>query len=236
VLDEQWYGAADHRLIDELVVIGEVQRQRGDLDRAAATFTRALDLERRHDPASRRIAMWESNLAMVAATAGDFDEAARRGAAALAALEAAFGTDAAELINALVLTGYVARHRRPPDLERSLRDLQRAHDVAGRTLGAAHAETLNTAIELSHTLVALGRATEAVALLGPWLERHDIAGLAAHQPAELRYAAADALAAGGNARRACSLAAEAEAGYRDVGNTPMAAEVADWRKRTCRPG
>ena len=220
-------GADGVRMSSALATLGEASRAAGDLPAARTAFERALQIERDLGPGRRSdVAQAEHNLALVEVGAGDLAQAGRRGAEALATLEAMHGTDRTILIPVLVLVGYVARER--GELAASETHLRRAAAIAERQLGPDHYDAVNSRIELASTLVRARRAREAVALLEP------IARSATTTPAtaaEARFGLARALeAAGGDRGRARALAADARDRYRALGEAmaPQAAEIERW--------
>lgn len=232
-LQERWFGADDPRHIGPLQVLGDVARRRGEHAEATALGTRALELQRRRDPGSPAVAETEANLAMVAVEQGDFVAAGPRASAALAALERAHGVEAPQLVNALLLTGYIARERPDRDLDASLRDLERAHALAVTHLGADSSDAVNLEIEIGNTLVAKGDARQAVEMLEARLATLDGLELPLHAPLELRLVLARALEASGDRSRACLLAAEAEAELQRLDIPPMLEAAASWRSAHC---
>ena len=219
---EQWYGPTSLRLVPLLSALAEAARRQGRLDDAMKLYQRQLALDDLRDPSVRTRPMIEANLAIVMVEQGDLAGAAPMAAQALASLERLHGPDDSSLVQALVLTGYLARERPEPDLAASARDLERALTIARATLGPTHTETINVEIELANTLVAKGEAATAVERLEAWVPRLAELDLPLHQGAELRYTLARALAATGRTARACKLAGEVD---HDL--------VAQWKAQHC---
>jgi len=214
-------------------LLGDVHRQRGEVDRARELHVRALAILRAKDPASPRIGQIEQNLAIVALSRGDLAEARQRADAALAAYEARLGPDNLGLVDVLPVVAAVLREGPTPDLDASLRHLDRAVALATRELPDGHRVRLNLAIERSYTLTALGRGADAVAQLTPWYRRVGTLDVGVQLPNELRFALAKAHHATGAAGKACGLAREAEDGYRANEVAAMAGTVATWRETHC---
>jgi tetratricopeptide (TPR) repeat protein len=231
---ERWFGPDDPRLVPPLTLLGDVHRQRGEADRARELQLRALAILRAKDPASPRIPQLEQNLAITALARGQLAEARERTEAALAAQEARLGPDHLDLVDTLPVLAAVLREGPAPDLDASLRHLDRALAIATRELPDGHRVLLNLTIERSYTLVLLGRAADAVAQLAPWHRRIASLEVGVQLPNELRFALAKAHHATGAAGKACALARESEAGYRAAGVAPMTAAVATWRSASCR--
>ena len=233
-ISERWFGRHDPRHLQALAVLFEVTRRRGDFRVAQALGERTLDIRKHSDPASSDIAKDEGNLAVVAVEQGDYDAAAPRAAASLAMLEATYGLDHAELVNALVLNGYIARERPQPDLDASARHLTRARDIAYAKLGRDTPDAVNADIELAKTRMALGEA----AAVAREIEARSAEVAAMELPplvvGELRLTLAQALHLGGDAKRACALAATAEEEFRASELLPMLAATTQWRSQHCR--
>jgi tetratricopeptide (TPR) repeat protein len=230
-LNERWYGPNDPHLTISLDVLAEAARRQGRAEEAMAHYRRHLALLLAHDPKSLHVPKLEANLAIATVEQGDVAGAAPMAARALASLERLYGPEAPVLVQALVLTGYIARERPEPDLAASARDLERALAIGRATLGPTHTETINAEIELANTRLAEGEAARVVEQLEAWLPRLGDLELPLHQPPELRFVLARALAARGQPARACALAEQAEADLRalEVHAEPMA----QWRAQHC---
>ncbi|MCA9710697.1 MAG: serine/threonine protein kinase, partial [Myxococcales bacterium] len=230
-IGERWYGPDHISLTIPLDVLGETARHQGRPDDALAYWRRHLELYRRHDPESPEIPKRVINLAILAAEGRDFASAEPLAAQGLAGLERRLGPNAPQLVQALVVTGYIARERPEPDLVASERDLSRAVALATAGLGADHTETINAELELANTEVAAGTPERAVARLERRLAQSQGLELPALQPSQLREALAKALAATGATQRACALATEAEDGLREL--HADAASVTEWLGQHC---
>ncbi|MBC8067311.1 MAG: tetratricopeptide repeat protein [Deltaproteobacteria bacterium] len=228
---ERWFGGDDPRLALALNLLGMIAQRQGRNDEAIALYQRQLELRRAQDPDSAEIAEIQANLAVVAAQKGDFATAVPAAAQALAELERHRGPDSALLVPALLLTGYLARERPEPDLALSERDLVRALALAEKGLGADHSDTINVDLELAITELAAGKPAKAIARLERRLARIDALEVPLSQPFELRVALARALLATGATARACTLAGDAERGYR--AHQLDAEPVAQWRAQHC---
>jgi eukaryotic-like serine/threonine-protein kinase len=228
---ERWFGGDDLRVAHAVNLLGVIAQRQGRNDEAIPLFQRQLALRRAQDPESAEIPEIQTNLAVVAAQQGDFATAVPLAAQALAELERHRGTDSSSLVPALVLTGYLARERPERDLALSERDLLRARALAEKSLGADHGDTINVDIELATTDLAAGKPAAAIARLEPSLARIDALEVPLTQPLELRFVLARALSATGATARACTLADEAEQGYR--GLQLDAEPVAQWRAQHC---
>jgi tetratricopeptide (TPR) repeat protein len=233
---ERWFGPDDPRLVPTLTMVGDIHRQRGELDRARELQLRALAILRAKDPKSPRVGQLEQNLAIVALNRGDLADARQRAYAALAAYEARLGPDNLGLLDVLPVVAAVLREGPTPDLDASLRHLDRAVAIATRELPDGHRGRLNLLIERSYTLTMLDRGAEAVAELMPWYMRLGSLQLGAQTPNELRFALAKAQLASGAVGKACAFSREAEDGYRAIDSTVMLAEVARWRDTHCKTG
>jgi tetratricopeptide (TPR) repeat protein/predicted Ser/Thr protein kinase len=235
-ISERWFGPHDPRQLQSLTVLFEVVRRRGDFGVAQAIGERALDIRKRSDPGSPDIAKDESNLAMIAVEQGDYDAAAPRAAASLAMLEATFGPDKPDLINALILVGYIARERPEPELDASARHLTRARDIAYATIGRDTADAVNADIELAKTRLVLGEATE----VARELEERSVELATMELPpvvvGELRLTLAQALHRSGASKRGCALAGEAEEKFRAAELLPMVTATTQWRSKHCPTG
>ena len=231
---ERWFGPDDPRLVPPLTMLGDVHRQRGQADRAQELQLRALAILRAKDPTSPRIGQLEQNLAIVALGRGDLAEARQRAEAALAAHEARLGPDNLGLVDVLPVVAAVLREGPTPDLDASLRHLDRALALATRELPGGHRVILNLTIERSYTLTLLGRGAGAVAQLTPWYRQIASLEVGVQLPNELRLALAKAHHSTGATATACALAREAEDGYRAVGVAPMADAAGTWRSTHCR--
>jgi serine/threonine protein kinase len=228
---DQWYGPTSLRAVPVISALANATRRQGRLDDAMKLYQRELALDDHRDPEVRKRPMLEANMAIVMVEQGDLAGAAPMAAQALASLERVYGPDDRALVQALVLTGYIARERPEPDFAASTRDLERALTIGRATFGPTHPETINVEIELANTLVAKGEAATAVERLEAWVPRLAELDLPLHQPAELRYTLARALAATGRTARACKLAGEAEETLRGLvlDHEP----VAQWKARHC---
>ncbi|MBC8067784.1 MAG: tetratricopeptide repeat protein, partial [Deltaproteobacteria bacterium] len=228
---ERWFGTDDIRLASPQNTLGLAAQQQGRNDEATAMFQRSLELRLRYEPGSPSIPEVEANLAIVAAQRGDFEAAAPLAAQALADLERLGGPDSPRLVQALVLTGYIARERSEPELALSERDLTRALAISVTQLGADHTQTINVDIELANTELAAGKPASAVARLERRLARIDGLELPVPQPLELRFVLARALSIPRATARACTLAHDAEQGYRK--HQLDAEPVAQWHAQHC---
>jgi tetratricopeptide (TPR) repeat protein len=229
---ERWFGD-DPRLVPPLTLLGDALRQRGEVDRGRELQLRALAILRAKDPTSPRVGQLEQNLAINALARGDLAEARTRAEAALAAYEAWLGPDNLGLVDVLPVVAAVLREGPTPNLDASLRHLDRALALATRELPDGHRMRLNLTIERSYTLTMLGRGAAAVAQLTPWYRRIDSLEVGVQLPNELRFALAKAHASTGATGKACALAREAEDGYRSADVAPMVDAVRAWRAAHC---
>ena len=230
---ERWFGPDDARLVPHLSMLGDAYRQRGDARRARDLQRRALAILRAKDPTSPRVGQLEQNLAISALSAGDLAAARTHAEAALAAQEARLGPDNLGLVDVLPVVAAISREGPTPDLDASLRHLDRALALATPKLPDGHRILLNLTIERSYTLTLLGRGAEAVAQLTPWYRRLGSLDVGVQLPNELRFALGKAHAAAGATSKACALAGEAEDGYRAIGVEVMLDTVATWRTDHC---
>jgi serine/threonine protein kinase len=226
---EQWFGPDHSSLTQPLDVLAEVLRRQGRHDESLVLRHRNLELRRRLDPDSSDVTKMETNLAIAMIDHGRLVQAAPMAARSLARLERHHRHDHPDLVQALVLTGYIARERPDPDLAASRRDLDRALAIADARLGPDHAETVNTELELAKTLVAAGAAADAVERLERRLEAPP-EDLPRDKLAEVRYMLARALAATGRTKQACTLAGQVEAMQVVILNVEP---VSEWRARHC---
>ncbi|MFV8756394.1 protein kinase domain-containing protein [Nannocystaceae bacterium ST9] len=228
---ERWFGPEDTRLAVPLDVLANAAQRQGRHADAAAFYGRHLELRIRHTPDSPTIPKLEANLAIVAVGQGDLAGAELMATRALRSLERLYGLDYPDLVQVLVLTGYLARERPEPDFAGSERDLLRALAIAEAKLGPDHTKTINVEIELANTEVAAGKPELAVERLERILTRLDEIELPLAQPGELRFSLARAHMASGDEARACTLAEAAELGLR--GLEVDAAPMAEWRSQNC---
>jgi tetratricopeptide (TPR) repeat protein len=225
---ERWFGPDDVRIVSSLTALAEAHRQRGELAESRQAMERSARILHAKDPSSPRIRILEQNLAIGAISRGDLAGARTHAEAALVAYEKQLGADNVALTEILPVVAAVLREGDAPDFAGSLRHLDRAIALAKRELAPGHRTIVNLTIERSYTLVKMGRASEAIADLAPWLEGLDQRDVGLLTRNELRFALAQAYAAGGAAAKACALAADAERGYRG-GKVPTADTVAAWR-------
>jgi tetratricopeptide (TPR) repeat protein len=167
-LTTKWYGDDADSLIDELRMLGAMLVKHGEIDDGRAAIERALALaKQRGDGPSEKLGEALVNLGVAAFTTGDLAGATDLDARGLAMLEAALGSQHPRLSVPLVLAGYIGRARK--DYASSTRDLQRAVAITSSALGDGHPDTINARLELARTLIAAGRAADAVDALDPGL-------------------------------------------------------------------
>ena len=224
---EAWYGRDDFRVADPLGALGVLYLDRHRTDDAQAVFARQLALL---DPDAHRtdVLTVQNRLAILQVHAGQLDRAAELGAQIVRGVEDLRGPSAAELADALLLTGYVAREQgRHAD---SLRDLRRGLAIAEAVLGGDHAGTINLAIEVAKTLLAADQAAEALRQLQPLLPRLAGAELGPEQAVEGHLVLASARWAVGDRAGARALVATAAARAAAPGDrADLVAMVEAWR-------
>jgi tetratricopeptide (TPR) repeat protein len=210
-IDEGWYGATDPRLAHSLNTLGQLLALTGDVAKARAPLERALAL----DPDGKRTSV-RLSLTMLEAQSGNYARAIEVGGAELAQPDRDTGADMSMML-ALGIS-----HRELHHLADSLKYLTGAHELAVAAQGASSGQSINVAIELSYTLVAMGRGPAAVQLLSPALATTDLPPPVA---AELHSAYGQALWATGDRDGARRELAAARDAYLALGD-PFASERA----------
>ena len=151
--------AASRFAVDNLLTIGGLARNRGDLTRAKATLEQALDMERALGATSARLPAIEASLAQVALDRGEVDEAGRL--VASAASRPLEDSAYSETISILIRLAEVERGLGRP--ESGLGHLERALGVIpeGVPESLVHADLLTT---LGEQLLDAGQIERAKAL------------------------------------------------------------------------
>lgn len=160
---EAWYGVDDPHVLGPLETVGFARIKRGDAS-GLAQLERALAIARRVDDRSK-IDRLLNRLAIAYVGYGKLDQAAAVGDEVVRAIEARAGTSADELIDPLLLVGYVARER--GQLAPSRAALERALTIGAATVGDDHPSAHNLRVELAKTMIAAGALAEARDLLAP---------------------------------------------------------------------
>jgi serine/threonine protein kinase/tetratricopeptide (TPR) repeat protein len=158
-----WYGPEDHRLLDVLGSVGFARIKRGD-PAGVVQLERGLEIARKLDDADQ-IARLLNRLGIAYVGMGQLDRAAETGAEIVRRIEAADGPNDGDLIDPLLMVGYVAREQ--GRLEDSRAAFLRALAIGQATVGDDHPGVHNLRVELAKTHLAAGRTAEARALLAP---------------------------------------------------------------------
>jgi tetratricopeptide (TPR) repeat protein len=214
---EAWYGPDDPVVLEALLPLGEsLSFMPEGRTEARAVLTRGLAIMQRVGSPPADLARTEGNIATLDAQDGHPADAIEHSAHALAILEKAWGKDSPELNASLLTLGIASRDL--GKLDDSIGYLARNVTILEHASGVELGAVLNAHIELSYTLVAQGKAAEALATLAPVSDA--IATHAATRPevlAEGHLALAGARWANGEHDRGRAEATAARDGFAALG-------------------
>ena len=152
---EALYGAADHRITEALVGLGNAHMTRGDAAAARPLYERALAIdEAAFGPDHPRVANDLLNLTAVVGMSGDLDGALAHAQRALAIEEAALGPDHPDL--APILGNLAVSYAMKRDLAAARPYFERSLAIEERALGGEHPAIAVTRDNLGTLTAELG--------------------------------------------------------------------------------
>ncbi|WP_309243010.1 serine/threonine-protein kinase [Hyalangium versicolor] len=214
---------------ESLHILGGVLYKVGRLEDALGRFQQAAVLmEKVLGPEHPFVAAMHNNAGVVLTELGRFEEARASYDRALQMTQKALGRDHPEVGN--TLTGLGRALVRVGQLDEAEQHLRRGLSISEKALGPRHPQVAEALLGLGEVAVARGRPADALAPL-----RRALDEVNPPERAELQFMLARALeAAGQESDRARSLANEALAHYRAIGNKPRSEEVSRWLEEHSR--